>query len=279
MGRLGRCSDKCERAKHVRFPAGLGRFSPLGVLLGGPLGVLLGRFGGVLGRLEAIFGVLESSWAVSEATWALPGASWGPLRLFWGPLGRGRRPGGPRDKPWQRSGILGISWSGSFRTIVPLYLLGLSGLHGPRGAQLRAKARWRIYMVGWAIIDVHTELLPCVSSSSSSSLPRPCARDLPRHSCGGCFWPLGLVPVGHRENARALAKTSAQIHLGWDAGVGVSGESADFGIICGPRGARNPRVLRRSERRRRRAIITARAFMRGCIAPLTQATRGSRASF
>ena len=63
--------------------------------VGRPLGGLLGRLGGLLGRLEAILGVLGRSFTV----W---GAWWGAPRTPPGRLGRCNRPGGPRDKPWER---------------------------------------------------------------------------------------------------------------------------------------------------------------------------------
>ena len=62
LGRRGRCeSRRGEYAKNVRFPKGMGRFLPLGALLGRLLG---------------------ASWVVLTASWAF----WRPSRVSWSDL-------------------------------------------------------------------------------------------------------------------------------------------------------------------------------------------------
>ena len=75
LGRLGRCEDqKSECAEQVRLPQGIGRYLPLGALLGVPLG-------GLLGCLEAILGHPEAILARLGLPWNLSGGSEGPGKL------------------------------------------------------------------------------------------------------------------------------------------------------------------------------------------------------
>ena len=98
LGRLGRReSSRCEYAKNVRFPKGMGRFLCLGAFLEG-------RLGGLSGCLKACLALVERPWAVLGSCWTSPapflrylGRSWSPswpvLEASEAILGAGRRPG------------------------------------------------------------------------------------------------------------------------------------------------------------------------------------------
>ena len=98
LGRLGRCeSSRCEHAKNVRFPGGMGRFLSL-------VAFLEGRLGGLSGCLKAYLALVERPWAVLGACWTSPAPFWRYLGRSWSPswpvleaseaiLGAGRRPG------------------------------------------------------------------------------------------------------------------------------------------------------------------------------------------
>ena len=101
-GLLGRLSAIGEYVTNLRFPMGMGRFLPLGALLGR--------------RLETSWGVLKACWAVLRPSWAF----WSDLSASRGPLGASGRPlGALLDRfgaPWapkKSSGILGEESAGS----------------------------------------------------------------------------------------------------------------------------------------------------------------------